>query len=82
MKDRLDSLIKQMVDSGISFKDAVTELEKGYLKKVLEINRGNQSRAADALGIHRNTLSRKMEEFKLHGENGNQPARVGKRKKS
>jgi DNA-binding protein Fis len=32
---------------------------------VLERLNGNQSRAAKALGIHRNTLSRKVDEYKL-----------------
>jgi DNA-binding protein Fis len=32
---------------------------------VLERLHGNQSRAAKALGIHRNTLSRKVGEYKL-----------------
>jgi len=32
---------------------------------VLDRSNGNQSRAAEALGIHRNTLSRKIEEYKL-----------------
>ena len=65
MKDLIERLIAQMVDSGMFFPDAVSEFEKRYIRKVLEDSQGNQSRAAKVLGIHRNTLSRKVEEYKL-----------------
>ncbi len=65
MKEQLDSLISQMVERGIAYEDAVTEVEKRFIKKVLEKNNGNQSRAARTLGIHRNTLSRKIEDLGL-----------------
>ena len=60
MKDQLDALIDQMITSGLHYEDAVSEFERRFIKKTLETNEGNQSRAARALGIHRNTLSRKM----------------------
>ena len=55
MKDLLDALIVQMVDNDIFYTDAVDEFEKRFIKKVLDKNHGNQSKAAQALGIHRNT---------------------------
>jgi DNA-binding protein Fis len=36
---------------------------------VLDRSNGNQSRAAQVLGIHRNTLSRKIDEYKLASGN-------------
>ena len=80
MKDQIERLIGQMVENGVFFLDAVSEFEKRYIRKVLEINRGNQSQAAKALGIHRNTLGRKMEEYKLNSKNGQRPARAEKPK--
>jgi len=65
VKDQLESLIGQMVDRGILFPEAVTEFEKKFIKRVLDRSRGNQSRAARVLGIHRNTLSRKIGLYKL-----------------
>lgn len=65
MKEQLESLINQMVDRGISFEDALGEFEKKFIKKVLEKSSGNQSKAAQILGIHRNTLSRKINELDL-----------------
>ncbi len=65
MKDQLESLVGMMVDRGILLDEAVTEFEKKFIKCVLDRLNGNQSRAAKILGIHRNTLSRKVGEYKL-----------------
>ncbi len=65
MKDQLEGLVIQMVDRGILFDEAVEEFEKRFIKRVLDRANGNQSRAAQVLGIHRNTLSRKITEYKL-----------------
>jgi len=65
VKDQLDALITQMVERGILFAEAVGEFEKRFIKKVLDSNGGNRSKAAKALGIHRNTLSRKIDTYKL-----------------
>ena len=66
MKDQLESLVGMMVERGILLEEAVTEFEKRFIKRVLERSSGNQSRAAKVLGIHRNTLSRKVEEYDLN----------------
>lgn len=65
MKDQLDALVNQMVDRGIGFEEALSEFEKRFIKKVLDSHGGNQSKAARILGIHRNTLSRKIDAYKL-----------------
>jgi DNA-binding NtrC family response regulator len=69
VKDQLEGLVSQMVERGILFEEAVGEFEKRFIKRTLERAQGNQCRAAKLLGIHRNTLSRKMGEYKLdhHG---------------
>ncbi len=65
MKDQLEGLVSQMVERGILFDEAIGEFEKRFIKRVLDRVDGNQSRAAHILGIHRNTLSRKIVEYKL-----------------
>ena len=65
MRDQLEALVGQMVERGILFEEAVTEFEKRFIKRVLDRSNGNQSRAALVLGIHRNTLSRKIDCYKL-----------------
>jgi len=69
VKDQLEGLVIQMVDRGILFDEAIGEFEKRFIKRVLDRNNGNQSRAAQVLGIHRNTLSRKIDEYKLGSGN-------------
>jgi transcriptional regulator with PAS, ATPase and Fis domain len=61
VKDQLEALVLQMIEHDIGFEDAVAEFERRFIKRILENSNGNQSRAAKALGIHRNTLSRKIE---------------------
>lgn len=65
MKDQLEGLVNQMVERGIFFDEAMGEFERRFIKRVLERAEGNQSKAAQVLRIHRNTLSRKIEEYKL-----------------
>lgn len=65
MKEKLESLILQMIDQEIGFEDACTEFERKFIRKVLEKVNGNKSKAALTLGIHRNTLSRKIGELGL-----------------
>lgn len=65
MRDQIEALVGQMVERGILFDEAVGEFEKRFIKRVLDRSEGNQSRAAKLLGIHRNTLSRKISQYKL-----------------
>ena len=63
--ERLQKLVDEMIDKGVQFEDAVQEFEKRFITGVLEHCDGSLTRAADALGIHRNTLTRKMGEYKI-----------------
>ena len=65
MKRELDNLVTQMHSSGVRYDDAVREFKKQYLREVLIANRGNQCKAAEELGMHRNTLSRTMADLGL-----------------
>ncbi len=65
MKDQLEALILQMYQSNILYSEAVREFKKRFIVAVLEENRGNQCKAARELGMHRNTLSRTMQELKI-----------------
>jgi hypothetical protein len=74
----LEALVQQMVEKGIRYDAVVQDFEKCYITRVLERGKGNQSRAARTLGMHRNTLSRKIAEYNLTGDfrrsGVNQPA--------
>ena len=65
MNEKLERLIEEMVAKGIRFADASREFERRFISHVLADSDGNLSKAADVLGIHRNTLSRKMAEHRI-----------------
>ena len=65
ISDRLDRLVEEMVDKGVQFDDAVREFEKRFISRVLGKSDGCVSKTADALGMHRNTLTRKMGEYRI-----------------
>jgi DNA-binding NtrC family response regulator len=70
MREQLERLIDEMVTKGVRYDDAQREFEKKFIAQVLVKADGNLGRAADLLGMHRNTLSRKMTEYRLK-RNGN-----------
>ena len=63
ISDRLERLVEEMVDRDVQFLDAVREFEKRFITRVLGKCDGSLTKAADTLGVHRNTLSRKMVEY-------------------
>ena len=65
MKDQLEALILQMYRSNILYSEGVREFKKRFILTVLQENKGNQCRAARELGMHRNTLSRTIDELKI-----------------
>lgn len=73
----IDQLAEQLLDSGFFLEEAVELLEKGLITGALTRTEGNQSEASKILGIHRNTLQRKMLEFKIDGRRKKPMARAG-----
>jgi Fis family transcriptional regulator, factor for inversion stimulation protein len=65
LKEQLERLVDDMVARGVCFEDARREFEKKFIANVLTKADGNLCQAADLLGIHRNTLSRKIAEYRL-----------------
>jgi Fis family transcriptional regulator, factor for inversion stimulation protein len=65
IREQLDRLVDEMVSKGIRYEDAQREFEKRFIAHVLTRSDGNLGKAADLLGMHRNTLSRKVAEYRL-----------------
>ena len=65
LKEQLEGLIDAMVTKGVKYTDAQREFEKKFIAHVLSHSKGNLGKAAEVLGIHRNTLTRKMTEYRL-----------------
>jgi DNA-binding NtrC family response regulator len=68
MKESFDQLIDDLVSGGFFLEEAVEILEKGMIERVLRRCEGNQSEASKGLGIHRNTLQRKMVAYSIDGK--------------
>jgi len=78
----IDELAAQLLESSFFMEEAVELLEKAMITGALQRTEGNQSEASKTLGIHRNTLQRKMTEYKIDGRRRKPMARAvaGKRK--
>jgi DNA-binding NtrC family response regulator len=75
MKEKFDGLIEQMLERNIFLPEAIEILERSMIYRALEKSAGNQCAASKVLGIHRNTLQRKMQEFGLgNGRSRRKPA--------
>jgi len=63
--EKIERLVEEMVDRDVQFEDAVREFEKRFISQVLGRCDGSLTKTAETLGIHRNTLTRKMAEYKV-----------------
>jgi len=64
MRTRLEALIDEMLDGQIMLDEAVAEFEKLYIQKALARHKEHLSRTAATLGIHRNTLSKRVANYR------------------
>jgi Fis family transcriptional regulator, factor for inversion stimulation protein len=67
MKDGFEGLVEHLLDGGLFLQQAIEILEKSMIRGALERNQGNQCAASKQLGIHRNTLQRKMVAYEVGG---------------
>ena len=65
MREELNRLIDEMLKKGILYDDAKREIERSFIKRALARSEGNLGQAASLLGIHRNTLSRKVSSYQI-----------------
>ena len=65
MREQLDRLIDEMLTKGVLYDDARQVIERRFIARALTRSKGNLGRAADLLGIHRNTLSRKVAAYRI-----------------
>jgi len=79
VKRELELLVSQMNAGGITYAEAVREFKKRFILHVLVKSRGNQCKAAQEMGMHRNTLSRTMEELGIDAAQVRASLRAGLR---
>lgn len=79
MRARLEALIEEMLDGHILLAEAVNEFEKLYIKRALARNKEHLSKTAKALGIHRNTISKRVADYQKEQRPLARAARSGAR---
>jgi DNA-binding NtrC family response regulator len=65
VRDKLEALVQEMLDRGVRYEDARDELEKVFITRALQRSNGSVGDAAELLGLHRNTVARKMSEYRI-----------------
>ena len=65
LHQRMELIIKDMVEKEISLKDALREFEKIFFEQAAKKHEGNKTKMAQALGIHRNTLHNRAKLLKI-----------------
>jgi Fis family transcriptional regulator len=79
MKNEFDGLIEYLLSNHIFLPEAIALLERRMIGGALAHSENNQSVASKQLGIHRNTLQRKMVEYGLdNGRTRPRPKPVGR----
>jgi Fis family transcriptional regulator, factor for inversion stimulation protein len=63
MRSQLEALIDEMLDGQILLDEALSEFEKVYIEKALSRHKKHLSNTARVLGIHRNTLSKRVASY-------------------
>jgi DNA-binding NtrC family response regulator len=61
----LEQIVDEMVEKGILWPDAQAEFEKLFIIRVIRECNGSLSRAAERMGVHRNTLTKKIKEYSI-----------------
>jgi len=56
LRQKMIALINELVDKELPLKDAMSEFEKLYIETAAKKYKGNKTKIAKALGVHRNTL--------------------------
>ncbi len=63
IKQVLEEVIDEMVVKGIFWSEAESQFEKLFILRALDETGGNLSRAAETMGVHRNTFSKKIRQY-------------------
>ncbi len=65
MREQLDKLVQELLEKGVLYEEARREFEKMFIARALQRSKGNLGEAAEMLGVHRNTIARKITEYRI-----------------
>ncbi|MBI1866022.1 MAG: hypothetical protein HYR98_09910, partial [Nitrospirae bacterium] len=76
LEEKLGTFVRQMryVEGSDLYHMVVSKVERTLIAMALRATGGNQIKAAETLGINRNTLRKKIKELKIPVEKGNAEA--------
>lgn len=63
IRDRIEPVIEELLDGRILLEEAISEFEKLYIQNALARNADHLSKTAAAIGIHRNTLAKRVASY-------------------
>jgi DNA-binding NtrC family response regulator len=79
LRQTMESLIAEMLDGRILLDEALAEFEKIYIQQALERTGQHLTKTAAALGVHRNTISKRLAVYENVGKKpGNRVAAISK----
>ena len=64
MHEQIEALVEEMLNGKILLDEAKDEFEKIFITKALDKNSQHISKTANVLGIHRNTLSKRIASYR------------------
>jgi DNA-binding NtrC family response regulator len=65
LRELLDRLVHAMVDGQITLDEGRRAFEARFIEHALDACDGHLSNTADRIGLHRNTLARKIAEYRI-----------------
>lgn len=68
IKERLEECVDELLTMGILLPEAAEQFEKLFMVRALDETDGSIKDAARLLGIHRNTLSKKIRKYEIKRE--------------
>lgn len=82
IRPRLEAVIEDMLDGQILLDEALEEFEKLYIEKAFTRNKKRITLTAAALGIHRNTISKRVHSYRVKRKPDAHRSRTRKIRKS
>lgn len=65
LHQKMEFLIREMIEKELPIKDSLREFEKIYIEIAIKKYKGNKTKVAKALGIHRNTFHNLTKSLKI-----------------
>ena len=78
VQDAIESLAEHAIETNLAPEEISDQIEKRYLEIILDLEGGNQCATSRRIGIHRNTLSHRIERLGIErkgytAKHGNRP---------